>query len=73
MDPVERHRLLWKCRRGLLELDLVLEKYRQVHPDDPELSALLDLQDNDLWEIVSGRSEHYDPQYKDLVARLRAC
>ena len=65
-------RLKWKCRRGLLELDIVLERYLQKNPVDPELSAFLDLADNDLWDIVSGRSERYDPDFRQLVARLRA-
>jgi len=65
-------RLKWKCRRGLLELDIVLERYLQKHPSDPELSALLDLPDNDLWDIVSGRSEQYEPRFQQVVARLRA-
>ena len=65
-------RLKWKCRRGLLELDIVLERYLQKNPVDPELSALLDLQDNDLWDIVSGRSEQYETRFKQVVARLRA-
>ena len=65
-------RLKWKCRRGLLELDLVLERYLQKNPVDDELSALLDLQDNDLWDIVSGRSEDYESRFKQVVARLRA-
>jgi antitoxin CptB len=65
-------RLKWKCRRGLLELDIVLERYLQKNPADPELSALLDLQDNDLWDIVSGRSEQYETRFKQVVARLRA-
>jgi antitoxin CptB len=64
--------LKWKCRRGLLELDIVLERYLKRHPEDPELSALLDLPDNDLWDIVAGRSEDYASQFKDVVARLRA-
>jgi antitoxin CptB len=64
--------LKWKCRRGLLELDIVLERYLKRHPEDPELSALLDLPDNDLWDIVAGRSEDYAAQFKDVVARLRA-
>ena len=72
MDRVARDRLKWKCRRGLLELDLVLERYLQRNPDDPELAALLDLADNDLWDIVSGRSERYDARFRDIVARLRA-
>ena len=65
-------RLRWKCRRGLLELDIVLERYLQQHPEDAELSALLDLPDNDLWDIVSGRSEQYESRFTQLVARLRA-
>jgi antitoxin CptB len=72
MDRVARERLKWKCRRGLLELDLVLERYLQRNPADPELVALLDLPDNDLWDIVSGRSERYDARFRDIVARLRA-
>jgi antitoxin CptB len=72
MDRVARDRLQWKCRRGLLELDLVLEKYLRQYPEDPELAALLDLPDNDLWDIVSGRSERYDGRFAGIVARLRA-
>ena len=69
MDRVARERLKWKCRRGLLELDLVLERYLRGNPEDRELSALLELHDNDLWDIVSGRSERYDDRFKALVAR----
>jgi succinate dehydrogenase flavin-adding protein (antitoxin of CptAB toxin-antitoxin module) len=72
MDRVARERLRWKCRRGLLELDLVLERYLQRNPADAELSQLLDLPDNDLWDIVSGRSDRYDARLKGIVARLRA-
>ena len=72
MDRVARDRLKWKCRRGLLELDLVLERYLRGNPEDRELSALLELHDNDLWDIVSGRSDRYDDRFRALVARLRA-
>ena len=69
---LERHRLKWKCRRGLLELDLVLERYLERHPDDLQLGELLELPDNDLWDIVARRSEDYPPHLKEVVARLRA-
>jgi len=65
-------RLKWKCRRGLLELDLVLERYLTRNPGDSELWTLLDLPDNDLWEIISGRSDRYDARFRGVVARLRA-
>jgi len=72
MDRAARERLKWKCRRGLLELDLVLERYLRRHPDDGTLAALLDLPDNDLWDIVSGRSDCFDGSLRGIVARLRA-
>ena len=72
MDTAELNRLKWKCRRGLLELDLVLQRYLQKNPVDHELSALLDLPDNDLWDIVSGRSEQFNERHRAVVERLRS-
>ena len=72
MESLEEKRLKWKCRRGLLELDLVLTKYLEKTPYDEELVELLDLQDNDLWDIVSGRSDRFEERFGGIVARLRA-
>ena len=60
LDRIARNRLYWKCRRGLLELDLVLQRYLEKNPDDDSIAPLLDLPDNDLWDIIAGRSESYD-------------
>jgi antitoxin CptB len=74
MDAAARNRLYWKCRRGLLELDLVLERFIPTLKDEDvqSLHALLDLADNDLWDIIIGRSDGYDRRYEETVARLRA-
>ena len=74
MNEVAQRKLHWKCRRGLLELDLVLTKYLEKTPYDAELVDFLDLQDNDngLWDIVSGRSDRYEERFGGIVARLRA-
>jgi succinate dehydrogenase flavin-adding protein (antitoxin of CptAB toxin-antitoxin module) len=72
MESVARRKLMWKCRRGLLELDLVLTKYLEKTSYDEELVELLDLADNDLWDIVSGRRDDYDAKFGGIVARLRA-
>ena len=50
----------------------MLQKYLEKNPDDDLLSQLLDLPDNDLWDIIAGRSDEYDPRFKQTVARLRA-
>ena len=74
LDPVSRNRLYWKCRRRLLELDLVFQRFIPTLKDEDvqPLSELLDLPDNDLWDIVCGRSDAYDRRFEETVARLRA-
>ena len=78
MDSASWNRLKWQCRRGLLELDLVLERFMQRDAqqlDDEELARLgqlLETEDNDLWDIVNGRSQRFDPRYHHLIERLRA-
>ncbi len=77
-DAAAQRRLKWKCRRGLLELDLVLERFLQHSAGSLDaksldlLNELLDYPDNDLWDIVNGRSEGYAPRHKPLVEVLRA-
>jgi antitoxin CptB len=74
MDAVAWNRLRWKCRRGLLELDLVFEKFIPTLRDEDvqPLYALLELPDNQLWDIISGRSDAYDGRLERTVALLRA-
>jgi antitoxin CptB len=75
VDAVSQNRLKWKCRRGLLELDLVLQGFIEKHLQEKDVNALnelLDLQDIDLWAIVSGRSEEFEPKFQGIVARIRA-
>jgi antitoxin CptB len=73
-DSASRNRLKWKCRRGLLELDLVFAKFIPVLSDEDvqPLSALLELPDHQLWDIICGRSDAYDRRFEETVARLRA-
>jgi antitoxin CptB len=77
MDAIAKNRLRWNCRRGLLELDLVLERFlaRNGNLDKStveRLNEILEFPDNDLWDIVIGRSDRYEPHLNEIVARLRA-
>ena len=71
-------RLKWKSRRGLLELDLVFEKFwagRGKDMNKAEMAALemlLALPDNDLLDVVMGRAETADPRLRDMVHKLRS-
>ena len=78
MDRLQHDRLKWKCRRGLLELDLVLERFMEKEArslSQAELDAfsdLLDAHDNDLWDLVIGRSDRVEARLRGILARLRA-
>jgi len=75
---VELNRLRWRCRRGLLENDLILERFLDARGEaisDGEIAALdrlLELSDNELWDLLSGRQEPEDAAVKPLLETLRA-
>lgn len=71
-------RLLWRCRRGLLELDLVLKAFVENHypalgPDELRyLDQLLDLTDTELWALVVGDTVPSHPGEARLLAMIRS-
>jgi succinate dehydrogenase flavin-adding protein (antitoxin of CptAB toxin-antitoxin module) len=71
-------RLKWRSRRGLLELDLVFERFWKgsgstlTYTDLQALDRLLALPDNDLLDLVMGRAESADVHLRELLAKLRA-
>ena len=82
-DPRRRARLRWRARRGLLENDLVLQRFFERHEqtltdqDVAGLDALLDLPDNELLDLILRRAELHGALAEPAVARvlemLRAC
>ena len=74
----ERDRIRWRCRRGLLELDIVLGRFLERELDRLDAAeleafkALLELSDNDLWDLVSGRGAVTEPVQAGLVRRLQS-
>ncbi len=75
MKEFERAR--WRCRRGLLELDIVLQRfmdqyYRQLNTQELEqFERLLSLPDNDLWELIAERQELADKELQRVLTLLR--
>lgn len=74
----ELGRLHWSCRRGLLELDLILTRFLEHHLDEMDaqqrdiLAELLGHPDNDLLDWVMGRQEPPDLRFRSVVQLLRA-
>ncbi|HET9415024.1 MAG TPA: succinate dehydrogenase assembly factor 2 [Pseudolabrys sp.] len=73
----EFDRIRWRCRRGLLELDLVLNRFlehrfERLDAEERRLfNELLDEPDNDLLDLALGRREP-TPRYRAVVEMLRA-
>jgi antitoxin CptB len=78
MDATELNRLRWRCRRGLLENDLILARFLEARGstmDVDEVAALdrlLDLADGELWDVLAGRADPDDATLRPLVEALRA-
>jgi len=75
-DPARRARLRWRARRGLLENDLIMERFFARYENelsDADVGAmteLLDLGDNDLMDLLLARSEPQGPLATPAVQRV---
>jgi antitoxin CptB len=73
----ERSRLLWHCRRGIREMDILFrefidEHYDQLSDDEKQgLSKLLDEADLDILDWIMGRSKPEDDTLISIVTRIR--
>jgi succinate dehydrogenase flavin-adding protein (antitoxin of CptAB toxin-antitoxin module) len=76
IDERERERLRWRCRRGLLELDLLFQRFmareleRLTDREHAALRRLLELPDNELLDYCHGRARLDDPELHALVRRI---
>jgi antitoxin CptB len=73
----DRSRLLWRCRRGIREMDLLLETFVEHHypglDDDQQqlFERFLEESDLDILAWITGRSEPADPAYGPIIERLQ--
>lgn len=73
--------LRWRCRRGLVENDLFIERFFARHGEQltawqaRALTALMDLSDNDLLDLLLARSEPTgdlaNDEVKAVLAQMR--
>jgi antitoxin CptB len=70
----EVRRLSWRCRRGLLELDIVLQRFSEHYLAElstQELAAfdsLLDYPDNEFLDVITSRVEVLPTKQLDALA-----
>jgi antitoxin CptB len=82
MTDTEARRLSWRCRRGLLELDIVLQRFSERYLptlSQEELSAfdlLLDYPDNIFLDVITQRkpveADHQTQAMQSLIQKLSA-
>ena len=81
LSELERARLRWRARRGLLENDLIITRFLDrfeaelTAVDVSALSLLFQMDDNELLDVLLARTEPegvYDtPNIHRLVAQMR--
>ena len=81
LDPAALNRLKWRCRRGLLENDILIERFFARHgscisPQQADgLQALMELSDNDLLDLLLARCEPAGeldcPAVREVLAQMR--
>ena len=73
----ERERIRWRCRRGMLELDLVLNAFIERHLEVLDLGQLETLNgilartDPDLLDLVMGQCEGRNAAERSMLEVMR--
>ena len=74
----ELNRLRWRCtRRAMLEMDILLGSFLDKHyagltPEQAaEIVALADMEDLELWPLITGKRECENSLQAEVVAMLR--
>ncbi len=77
-DPAILQRVRWRCRRGLLELDIVLGRFVETYYatlNDAELAVFdqfLDMPDTLFWDRVSGKQNDIPEAQRALLEKIRS-
>ncbi len=76
-DDAELRKLRWRCRRGMRELDRLLERWldlgwrQSTDAAREDFLRLLDSEDDRLWRWFLGHEAPPDPALAALVERIR--
>lgn len=78
IDSKRKSQLLWRCRRGMLELDLILEKFVKNHIDNMtehqvnSFEFLLTSTDPELYAWLMNQEQPQDKELQQIVDFIRA-
>lgn len=73
----EMARARWRCRRGMLELDIILQRfmdqyYAQLSEEElQQFEILLSMADSDLWDAITARKVLPDQRAQSVLWLLQ--
>lgn len=77
IKDAEQRRLAWRCRRGMLELDIMLQRFVANHFNGLSLAEMhtfdemLELPDNELWALLSAPNiSNLSESMRTVIAKM---
>lgn len=76
-NAINLNKIRWQCRRGMLELDIVLEKFfdrsfSQLNPTEQQIFIkILNEPDPSLYAWLLGHEIPTDPNYQMIVKKIK--
>ena len=77
IDPKTKAKIIWNCRRGMLELDLILTRFVQNELERlnshqvASFEALLNNPDPDLYAWFMGYEQPENKDFHDIIEYIR--
>ena len=77
LSAVQSARLRWACRRGMLELDLILQHFLEAQfaqlklDEQQDFTDLLNCTDPELFAWLIGKEEPTEPKFQTIVRLIR--
>ena len=78
MDQTQKSKIKWRCRRGMLELDLILGEFVDKHLEQltdeqiERFELLLQSNDPDIYAWLMGYAEPVNKELGEIVEFIRA-
>lgn len=77
IKDAEQRRLAWRCRRGMLELDIMLQRFVVNHFNGLSLAEMhtfdemLELPDNEFWALLSAPNiSNLSESMRTVIAKM---
>lgn len=77
ISPQHKAKIKWHCRRGMLELDLLLNQFLTRYFDDlteeqvGSFEQLLEFSDPELYAVLLGNKQPEDRNLKEIVKLIK--